>query len=70
MNQPAYEFMVRAAPYSDGSGYKAKATVEPGDDGDPAVCLEVVYRINKAEWLDFVQAIHTAFAAANERTKR
>ena len=42
MPEQTYEFKVRAAPYSDGSGYAAEATIEPGDDGEPSVQVKAV----------------------------
>lgn len=67
MTQKPYEFVVRAAPYSDGSGYAAEATIEPGDDGAPAVRVDINYRITGAEWADLVKAVDTALTAARER---
>ena len=64
MTDKKYEINVTAAPYSDGSGYAAEATIVPGDDGQPSVQINVVYRINAGEWTELRAAIDHALEMA------
>lgn len=63
-----YEIKVTASPYPDGSGYAAEATIEPGDDGIPAVNIDNAWRLSHAGWLELKAAIDRGFAMAIETT--
>lgn len=64
-----YKLAIEAAPYLDGSGFKARAVVEPNEETagrEPAVRLEVTWRLSEDEWIELVKHVNTAFDAARE----
>jgi hypothetical protein len=66
MSEANYEITVRAAPYSDGSGYAAKAVIAPDDAGEATVQIDVIYRITAEQWSELKQAIDDALGLSDK----
>lgn len=63
MSARAFKFERNVSPFSDGSGYGARATVEQTDEG-PMLTVEMIYRISIADWPVLRKAIDDMVALA------
>lgn len=66
MSESKFNFTSRIAPYADGSGFQASATVEDGDEG-VTLKIDIIHRLPISEWPALREAIDNMVQLASRK---